>query len=213
MVYQIPTLEYELLARRNGYKFIAGIDEVGRGPIAGPVVSAALVFDAGIDCDWVSDVRDSKQLSDKQRRRILDGINLEGVNHGLGIVSASDIDKMGIVPATKLSMMRAVENLKVHPDFLLIDAVDLEEIDIEQTSIIKGDQKCLSIAAASIVAKVHRDNLMVAADQEYPGYGFAEHKGYPTRFHIQKLIELGPSPIHRISFAPVRKYIGSNRIQ
>ena len=213
MVYKIPTLEYEWLALRNGYKVIAGIDEVGRGPIAGPVVSGALVFDDGIDCDWVSDIRDSKQLSDKQRRRILDGINLEGVKHGLGIVSASDIDKMGIVPATKLSMMRAVENLKVHPDFLLIDAVDLEEIDIEHTSIIKGDQKCLSIAAASIVAKVYRDNLMFVADEEYPGYGFAQHKGYPTRFHIQKLIELGPSPIHRISFAPVRKYIGSNRIQ
>lgn len=192
---------------------LAGVDEVGRGPIAGPVVSGALVFDIGLDLKWVYDIRDSKQLSDKQRRRIVDGMDQEGVNRGLGIVSASEIDKIGIVAATKLSMVQAVGKLKGRPDFLLIDAVDLEETGIDYKSIIKGDQTCLSIAAASIVAKVHRDNLMLIADQDYPGYGFSQHKGYPTKFHVQKLIELGPSPIHRVSFAPVRRYIGDKYIQ
>ena len=110
-------------------------------------------------------------------------------------------------------MVQAVGKLKGRPDFLLIDAVDLEETGIDYKSIIKGDQTCLSIAAASIVAKVHRDNLMLIADQDYPGYGFSQHKGYPTKFHVQKLIELGPSPIHRVSFAPVRRYIGDKYIQ
>ena len=213
MGYAIPTFEEEVLARKYGYKTIAGVDEVGRGPIAGPVVSGALVFDIGLDLKWVYDIRDSKQLSDKQRRRIVDGMDQEGVNRGLGIVSASEIDKIGIVAATKLSMVQAVGKLKGRPDFLLIDAVDLEETGIDYKSIIKGDQTCLSIAAASIVAKVHRDNLMLIADQDYPGYGFSQHKGYPTKFHVQKLIELGPSPIHRVSFAPVRRYIGDKYIQ
>ena len=213
MGYAIPTFEEEFLARKYGYKTIAGVDEVGRGPIAGPVVSGALVFDLGLDLKWVYDIRDSKQLSDKQRRRIVDGMDQEGVNRGLGIVSASEIDKIGIVAATKLSMVQAVGKLKGRPDFLLIDAVDLEETGIDYKSIIKGDQTCLSIAAASIVAKVHRDNLMLIADQDYPGYGFSQHKGYPTKFHVQKLIELGPSPIHRVSFAPVRRYIGDKYIQ
>ncbi len=213
MVYKTPTLEYELSAYRHGYKFIAGIDEVGRGPIAGPVVSAALVFDLGIDFDRISYIRDSKQLSDTQRRRIVDELDHEGVDYGLGMVYASDIDEIGIVPATKRSMIKAVAELRMQPDFLLIDAVHLSEINIVQKPIIKGDQRCLSIAAASVVAKVHRDNLMIAADEEYPGYGFAQHKGYPTKSHIQKLIELGPSPIHRVSFEPVRRYSGDKRMQ
>ena len=157
--------------------------------------------------------RPNRNLLGAFPKQIVDGMDQEGVNRGLGIVSASEIDKIGIVAATKLSMVQAVGKLKGRPDFLLIDAVDLEETGIDYKSIIKGDQTCLSIAAASIVAKVHRDNLMLIADQDYPGYGFSQHKGYPTKFHVQKLIELGPSPIHRVSFAPVRRYIGDKYIQ
>ena len=207
MGYAIPTFEEEFLARKYGYKTIAGVDEVGRGPIAGPVVSGALVFDIGLDLKWVYDIRDSKQLSDKQRRRIVDGMDQEGVNRGLGIVSASEIDKIGIVAATKLSMVQAVGKLKGRPDFLLIDAVDLEETGIDYKSIIKGDQTCASIAAASVMAKVTRDKIMLEEDKKYPQYHFAKHKGYPTKNHMEQLKRFGPSPIHRRSFAPVKLHI------
>jgi len=199
-----PTFDEELIARNSGYFSIAGIDEVGRGPIAGPVVSAAVILETSMFFNWLSKIRDSKQLSHKRRVEIFDSIVSENIPYGIGIVSSSEIDDIGIVEATRKSMIKAVDNLGINPDFLLIDAVSLDKHGIESKSIINGDQLCLSIAAASIVAKVCRDSMMLEEDYNYPGYGFAQNKGYPTKLHMDRLRELGPTPIHRFSFAPVR---------
>ena len=199
-----PTLDEETALLALGHVVIAGVDEAGRGPLAGPVVAGAVVISPDARLPWLADVRDSKQLSSGQREALFGRIEESGMARAYGIVSSEDVDSLGIVPATRKAMLRAIRGLPETPGFLLIDAVELSESGIPYKAIVKGDSKCLSIAAASIVAKVTRDRLMAEEDARYPGYGFAFHKGYPTPAHLERLRSLGPCPIHRRSFAPVQ---------
>ena len=190
--------------RAAGYAAIAGLDEVGRGPIAGPVFAGAAILPPAITGDWVSLVRDSKQLKARQREAVLPMLSEAAITLATGSASPQEIDRLGIVPAVRLAMMRALEALTVPPDYLLLDAFPLPDSNLPQRSIVKGDALCTSIAAASIAAKVARDNVMRNLDEEFPGYGFAGHKGYGSAAHMAALDEMGPCEIHRISFAPVR---------
>ncbi|MBF8267397.1 MAG: rnhB [Dehalococcoidia bacterium] len=199
-----PTFAEELALHAQGYSPIAGIDEVGRGPLAGPLVAAALVLPPHYHLPWLASVRDSKQLTPRQRENLFSHIQEAGLAWGTGSVSPAEVDSRGIVAATKKAMLMAVERLPQRPAFLLIDALPLPEAGMPFKAIIKGDERCLSIAAASIVAKVTRDRMMEEEDLRYPGYGFAGHKGYHTEAHLENLRRLGLSPIHRRSFAPVK---------
>ena len=186
-----------------GYSYVAGIDEVGRGPLAGPVVAGLVVFPPGIKGRWLRSVRDSKVLSKKEREDVLPRIRDASLAAETGMSSAREIDDLGIVPATRLAMSRALGSMPLLPQYLLVDALDLPDIDIPQKAIIHGDARCLSIAAASIVAKVERDRMMTEADERYPGYAFAANKGYATAEHLRALESRGPCEIHRFSFAPI----------
>ena len=188
-----------------GYSYVAGIDEVGRGPLAGPVVAGLVVFPPGIKGRWLRSVRDSKLLSRKEREDVLPRIMDTSLAAATGMSSAQEIDGIGIVPATRLAISRALGSMPLLPQYLLLDALDLPDVDIPQKSIVHGDARCLSIAAASIVAKVERDRLMIEADDRYPGYGFASNKGYASAEHLRALESLGPCEIHRLSFAPIRQ--------
>ena len=200
---KLPTFEEEAKLQARGFRLVAGVDEVGRGALAGPVMAAAVILPLGADFPWLKLVRDSKQLSPKQRERVFDLVQSAGIAFGLGSVPHATIDRVGIIRATRMAMAQAVEALPSRPDFLLIDALSLREVEIPQKSIIRGDQASVSIACASIVAKVSRDRQMTELDGVYPGYGLARHKGYGTRQHLQCLGLLGPCAIHRRSFAPV----------
>ncbi len=191
---------YEREYERYGY--ICGIDEVGRGPLAGPVVAGAVILPKECEILWVND---SKQLSEKKRELLYDEIMEKAVATGIGMASPARIDEINILQATYEAMRKAIENLKVRPDVLLNDAVTIPEVDIRQVPIIRGDEKSVSIAAASIIAKVTRDRLMVEYDSVIPGYGFASNKGYGTKAHIEGLRELGASLIHRKTF--IGKYV------
>ena len=180
-----------------GYRYICGIDEAGRGPLAGPVVAGAVVLGPETEILYLND---SKKLSEKKREILYDEIREKAVAVGVGIVSPARIDEINILQATYEAMRMAVDSLEVRPDILLNDAVTIPEIEIMQVPIIKGDQKSVSIAAASIIAKVTRDRLMTEYDKVIPGYDFARHKGYGTKKHIEALKELGPAPIHRTTF-------------
>ena len=200
-----PSFAEERHLESLGYRLVAGIDEVGRGALIGPVVAAAVILPARLRKRWVSRVRDSKQLN-AAAREYLDGCIREvAVAVGVGVIDNAVIDACGIVAATRLAMQSAVEQLSPRPDFLLIDYVKLPEVSLLQKSIKFGDRLCFSIAGASIIAKVARDRLMVALDGEYPGYGLAAHKGYGTRAHLEGLRRYGPCPLHRRSFRPVRE--------
>lgn len=179
------------------YSFICGIDEVGRGPLAGPVVAGAVILPK--DCDILY-LNDSKKLSEKMRESLYDEIMKKAVATGIGVVSPARIDEINILQATYEAMRMAINNLNVKPDLLLNDAVTIPEVDTKQVPIIKGDAKSASIAAASIIAKVTRDRLMGEYDVVLPGYGFASNKGYGSAEHIKALKEIGPTPIHRQSF-------------
>jgi len=199
-----PTLVAELWARSQGFHSIAGIDEAGRGCLAGPVVAAAVVLPAEAErLERLGGVRDSKLLTARQRRAALCDIEAVALGIGVGAASSWEIDAQGIVAATRRAMARAVRALAPAPDFLLIDFLPLPQVSCPQRAIVKGDRVCLSIAAASIVAKVVRDEWMGLLEEAWPGYGFRLHKGYPTAAHQQALARLGPCPIHRRSFAPV----------
>lgn len=190
------------------YTHIAGLDEAGRGALAGPVVAAAVILplDDPDSLDALADVNDSKQLSPKRREILYPLITQHATGWAVGIVPAQAIDLMGIIPATKQAMRTAVAQLTPVPDYLLIDGrIRLTTLNIPQQSIIRGDSQSLSIAAASIIAKVTRDRLMVALDSQFPQYGFAQHKGYGTEMHRQAIAEFGPCPRHRYSFAPIRQ--------
>ncbi len=176
---------------------IGGIDEVGRGPLAGPVVAACVILPK--DCGLLY-INDSKQLSEAKREELYDQILAEAVDYGIGIVSHEVIDEINILQATFRAMREAVDSMKVKPDQLLVDAVHIPEIAIPQRGIVKGDAKSASIAAASIVAKVTRDRMMAEYDKVYPGYGFAGNKGYGSAEHIRAIREIGPCEIHRRSF-------------
>ncbi|ACN16178.1 RnhB [Desulforapulum autotrophicum HRM2] len=191
---------FEHRAQAAGYNCIAGVDEAGRGPLAGPVVSAAVVLDDGFPDHGIMD---SKKLSPKKRELLYDVIMDKALGVCVGIASHHEIDRINILRASLLSMRRAVNGLPLKPDYLLIDGTFFIDSSIQQQVIVKGDALSVSIAAASIVAKVTRDRIMVDMDQLYPGYGFARHKGYPTKAHKQALVELGPSPVHRYSFKGV----------
>jgi len=206
---QPPNLDEEDKLKSQGYELIAGIDEVGRGALAGPVVAGAVILPHPASLPWFGLVRDSKKLNSRKRESLFDLINKEAVAVGIGIVPSQVIDSINILKATKLAMMQAVEKLSKQPNFLLIDRLSLSQCPIPQRGITRGDESCLSIACASIIAKVTRDRIMEEFDQIYPGYGFAQHKGYGTQKHMSCLRKLGPSPIHRLYFAPVRDIITS----
>ncbi len=206
---RFPNLDHENELKSQGYDLIAGIDEVGRGALAGPVVASAVILPRPANLPWFGLVRDSKELNYKKRESLFELINKEAVAVGIGIVPSQVIDSINILKATKLAMVQAVEKLPKQPHFLIIDRVTLSQCPIPQRGITRGDKLCLSIACASIIAKVTRDRIMEEFDQIYPGYGFAQHKGYGTGSHMSCLRKLGPSPIHRLYFAPVRNLIAS----
>lgn len=195
--------QFERQALENGYQVIAGIDEVGRGPLAGPVIAAAVILPN--NCELL-EVNDSKKLSEKKRDRLFVQICETAVAVGIGIVDEQTIDQVNIYQATKLAMKEAVGKLSFTPDYLLLDAMKLEDLPIAQKSIIKGDAKSVSIAAASIVAKVTRDRLMTEYGEQYPGYNFEKNAGYGTKEHLAGLDRFGPCPIHRKTFAPVKNF-------
>lgn len=192
--------KYENEVQHAGYSRIAGIDEVGRGPLAGPVVSAAIILDPN---QPIIGLNDSKKLSLGKRLELFKEINEKAQAIGIGIVTAAEIDRLNILQATKLSMNKAVANLSTAPDFLLVDAETIET-HIPQQAIVKGDMNSNSIAAASIIAKVTRDQMMAEYSVKYPGYDFSSNVGYGTRAHLEGLEKLGVTPIHRQSFAPVK---------
>jgi len=196
---------YEEDLYRRGFRLIAGLDEVGRGAIAGPVVAAAVVLPFPLEEPWAELVRDSKELTPQQREFLARKVRERALGVGVGLVPPPEIDEHGIVEATRRAMARAITRLRALPQFLLIDALTIPGIDLPQKAIIKGDRLCFSIACASIVAKVTRDRLMRAWHRRYPGYGFDRNKGYATREHIEALGRLGPSPLHRLSFAPLSR--------
>jgi ribonuclease HII len=197
-------LEYETKAVANGYGNIAGVDEAGRGPLAGPVVAAAVIFPVKID---IVGLDDSKKLSPKKREELFPQIQAEAVAYGVAIVSREVIDEINILQASRLAMKQAVEKLKLVPDLLLIDGNQKIDSTLDQWAIVKGDSKSLSIAAASVLAKVTRDRLMEDYHKLYPQYEFHRHKGYGTKLHRALIEEHGPCPIHRSTFKGVSEFI------
>ena len=190
--------------RLLGFQAIGGVDEVGRGPLAGPVVAACCIIGEGVVLPEGGD--DSKKLSRKKRRLIYDQLrDIEGVNYALGIVEAEEIDEINILQASHLAMRKAVKAMKVKPDYLLIDGLPVPGFEQDSRSIVKGDSRSVSIAAASILAKEFRDDLMTEYSKKYPEFGFEKHMGYGTKLHMEALKNCGPCPLHRRSFAPVRK--------
>jgi ribonuclease HII len=207
---QEPTLEEEIALLSQGYSFIAGLDEAGRGPLAGPVVAAAVIlrlsdFNECLTC--FAEVRDSKQVTAQAREHLYEVIMRHALAVGIGTGSVEMIDEINILQATKHAMRVALTQLAIPPHALLLDAVSLPEIELPQRSIIKGDELCLSISAASIIAKVTRDRMMIQLHEEYPVYGVAQRKGYGTEAHLAALRQHGACPHHRRSFAPVREVL------
>jgi ribonuclease HII len=200
-----PNLEFENQLWSCGMKAIAGIDEAGRGALAGPVAAAAAILPATKSIRLeLQGVRDSKEMNPSQRESWAQTIRERALAFGVGLASSTEIDTLGIVPATRLAAQRALKHLALPPDYLLLDYLFLPDLSFPQTSLIKGDARSLSIAAASVLAKTSRDAHMIELDQKYPGYGFAKHKGYGTQDHRDAITHLGPSPVHRLSFAPMR---------
>lgn len=192
-------LEYENELYDKGYKLICGIDEVGRGPLLGPVVTSAVILPVGY---YNPEIKDSKKLSEKKREKLFDIITKDAISIGIGIVDEKKIDEINIYEATKVAMKMAIDNLSIKPDYVLIDAMKLD-IDIPSNSIIKGDAKSESIAAASIIAKVTRDRMIDEIDKEYSMYDLKNNKGYGTKKHLEALKEYGPCKYHRYSYSPV----------
>ena len=201
-----PNLEFEHEYWRRGCQFIAGIDEAGRGALAGPVFAAAVILpSARVDLlPSLAGVDDSKKLTVAQREQWAVRIPHIAVSCAVASASAEEIDRMGILPATRLAAQRAIQTLSINPDHLLLDYILLPALPLPQTPLVKGDARSLSIAAASILAKTARDAHLCVLDKTYPGYGFAAHKGYGTSKHLAALEKLGPTPIHRRNFAPLR---------
>jgi ribonuclease HII len=200
-----PDLRFESQLWASGLKRVAGLDEAGRGAWAGPVAAGAVVLPpTPVIADELNKVRDSKQMTPAERAYWAEVIRARALAWGVGFATHQEIDEMGIVPATRLAMGRALSCLPVSVEHLLIDALHLPELPLPQTALIKGDARSLSIAAASVLAKTARDALMVEMDEQYPAYGFARHKGYGTAGHWQALQSAGPCEIHRFSFEPVK---------
>lgn len=193
----------EKMARELGFGVVAGLDEVGMGPLAGPVVAGAVVL------PWharLPGIKDSKALTPAERLRLDVAIRKRALAVGVHEIPPAEVDRKGLTWARCAAMLGALAQLVLEPEYLLIDAFDLPEAPLPQMAVIKGDATCVSIMAASIVAKVHRDRAMIEFDKVYPGYGFAQHKGYATADHREAVRLLGPSPIHRVSWAPFRQY-------
>jgi len=206
-----PTLDIERALWANEFLWVAGIDEAGRGALAGPVAAAAVILpQINHFIQVLRGVRDSKKMSASQRETWASVIKDSAVAFGVGLASSQEIDSLGILPSTKLAARRAIDQLGVIPDYLLIDHFRMPEVSIPQTSITKGDAISLSIAAASILAKTTRDRILCDLDQRYPGYGLANHKGYGTVVHLNAIDQLGPTPEHRYSFAPIKDLEGSS---
>jgi len=201
---QKPSFTEEKKLAKQGYRLIAGVDEAGRGALAGPVVAAAVVLPRRLKGVWLDEVKDSKLLRPMKREFLFHYIHKTAISVGIGIAPSEVIDTLGIIKATRLAMKAAIDQLSPPPQSLLIDYMRLPEVKLHQKGITNGDRLCFTIACASIMAKVARDRLMIELDRTYPGYGLAQHKGYCTAKHLSCLRQLGPCPIHRQSFRPVR---------
>jgi len=197
-------LSYEQELYKKGIKLIAGTDEVGRGPLVGPVVAAAVILPENY---FLEGIDDSKKLTEKKREKYFDIINKDAIAVGIGIVDAKTIDEINILEASRLAMKKAIESLKIKPEHILSDAMKLDNQDIPYTDIIHGDALSESIAAASIIAKVTRDRMMYDLDKEHPEYGFAKHKGYPTKLHLENLEKYGVLDNYRFSYKPVKEIL------
>ena len=195
---------YERSLSSKGYRSIAGIDEAGRGPLAGPVVAAAVILPKGLQ---VPGVNDSKKLTELKREALFDVVMEKAIATGVGISRPEEIDEINILQATLKAMLRAVEDLRTSPDYLIIDGINTIDRDIPQHAIKKGDSLSISIAAASIIAKVTRDRMMLEYDRQYPSYGFTSHKGYGSKLHREAIANFGPCPIHRKTFAGVKEHV------
>lgn len=200
---EVDLLKYEKELYDKGISLIAGVDEVGRGPLVGPVVAAAVILPKNYKLDGLTD---SKKISEKKRETFYHILMEEALAIGVGVISEKIIDEVNIYQASKLAMIEALKNLSIKPEHVLIDAMPLE-LDVESTSIIHGDALSLSIAAASVVAKVTRDRMMIELDEKYPMYGFKKHKGYPTKEHLQNLKKFGVLDNYRFTYKPVSDLI------
>ncbi len=190
-------LEFEQRAMDNGYKAVCGVDEAGRGPLAGPVCAAAVILPENT---VIEGVNDSKKLTEKKRELLFDVIKASALSYSIAYASVAEIEELNILNATMLAMKRAVESLEIKPDFAMIDGNRVPQLSIDSEPIVKGDAKSMSIACASILAKVSRDRLLYDYAKQYPQYGFDKHKGYGTKLHIEMIKEYGPCPYHRMSF-------------
>ncbi len=213
--YERAGLIYEQELWAGGYRTVAGVDEVGRGALAGPVVAAAIVLPPDITrlAPLLGHVDDSKRLTPAAREELCEPILACALAVGVGRVEAAEIDRIGIAPATRLAMRQALTGLAVPPDYILLDYLTLPDVACPQRGIPHGDALCLVIAAASVIAKVTRDRWMAEQDALYPGYGFAQHKGYGTAGHRDAIARLGPCVLHRMSFAPLTERVESSRLQ
>ncbi len=196
---------YETEAHQNGFKVVCGVDEAGRGPLAGPVFAAAVILPEGYSHPVLND---SKKLSEKKRDLVFDDIIRDAVSYSIGIATEKEIDEINILNATFLAMKRAVDGLSIKPDLAYIDGNQYPRTGVKEVTIIKGDSKCMSVAAASIIAKVSRDRFMLKIAEEYPEYQFEKHKGYGTKLHYEMIEQYGVSPVHRRSF--LKKILGDN---
>lgn len=194
----MPDYSYEISARQNGFKSVCGVDEAGRGPFAGPVCAAAVILPVGCEIEGLND---SKKLTEKKREALFDVIKEKAISYSVAFGTVQEIEEFNILNATFLAMNRAIDGLEVKPDYALIDGNRIpKDLKIKSEAVIKGDAKCMSVAAASILAKVTRDRLMLEYDKQYPEYGFAKHKGYGTKVHSDAILKYGVTPIHRPSF-------------
>ena len=201
---KVDLYQYEKELWKNGINLIAGMDEVGRGPLIGPVVTACVILPKDFVLEGLTD---SKKLSEKKREEFYDYIMEHAISVGIGMMDDKVIDEVNIYEATKLAMYQAVEKSKVKPEHVLIDAMKLDKLEMPSTSIIKGDAKSISIAAASVIAKVTRDRMMIELDKKYPMYGFKSHKGYPTKKHIEAIKEYGLIDCYRKTFKPISEMV------
>lgn len=200
--------EYEEKLINDGVKLIGGIDEVGRGPLVGPVVAACVILPLNYELPGLND---SKKLTEKRREEFYKILMQDAISIGIGIIDEKIIDEVNIYEATKLAMKDAINNCQIKPEHVLIDAMKLG-IDIPSTSIIKGDAKSLSIAAASVIAKVTRDHMLIELDKTYPMYDFKHNKGYPTKKHVEAIYKYGITPFHRKTFSPVKEYLNNKEL-
>lgn len=201
---KVDLYQYEKELWKNGINLIAGMDEVGRGPLIGPVVTACVILPKDFVLEGLTD---SKKLSEKKREEFYDYIMEHAISVGIGMMDEKVIDEVNIYEATKLAMYQAVEKSKVKPEHVLIDAMKLDKLEMPSTSIIKGDAKSISIAAGSVIAKVTRDRMMIELDKKYPMYGFKSHKGYPTKKHIEAIKEYGLIDGYRKTFKPISEMV------